>query len=54
MRKKVSMTKIAKLKRTITRQCSIKRKYTTTFKDIKKYLKAVSTRAYDRGVKKCR
>ena len=33
------MTKIAKLKRTITRQCSVKRKYTTTFKDIKKYFK---------------
>ena len=27
------------MKRTITRQCSVKKQYTTTFKDIKKYFK---------------
>lgn len=40
MRKKnKTMSSAAKLKRTITRQCSIKKKYATTYKDIKKYFK---------------
>tara|TARA_B100001093_G_C26842521_1_gene1021233 strand:- start:2241 stop:2681 length:441 start_codon:yes stop_codon:yes gene_type:complete len=40
MRKKLKkMSSEAKLKRTITRQCSVKRKYATTYKDIKKYFR---------------
>ena len=38
MKRKIKqMSQAAKLKRKITRQCSIKKKYKTTYKDIKKY-----------------